>query len=80
MSDSRGHLKRESFYRLSDDADSVVKGGRRDLHLRPDKQKFKVTINTSASREDRDQDSEDEFAMSRIVVQKEVTQTSHHLV
>lgn len=82
VSDSRGNLKGESFYRLPDDTDSdVARGehgmGASDLNLRPDKQKFEVTINTSASQGDRDEDRGDEAALNRICVQKELTQTSH---
>lgn len=77
----RNHSKRESFYRLPDDNDSDYAGGERgmggnQLNLRPDKQKFKVTINTASSRDDKDEDSGDEVALNRICVQKEVTQTS----
>lgn len=75
MSDSRGNLKRDSFYRLPDDTDSDGERGMgaHDLNLRPDKQKFEVTVNTA--RDDRDDD--DDFALNRICVQKEVRQTSH---
>lgn len=77
--DARGNSKRDTFYRLPDDTDSDVARDERgtDLNLRPDGQKFEVTINTSASQEDRDGYSGDEVALNTIHVQQELRQTSH---
>lgn len=77
--EARGNTKRDTFYRLPDDTDSDVGRGEgsNDLNLRPDGQKFEVTINTSPSRGDRDDCSGDEVALNTIHVQKELRQTSH---
>ncbi|SPO01622.1 related to integral membrane protein [Cephalotrichum gorgonifer] len=75
VSDPKG----EPFYRLPDDTDSDLadeRGMGTNLTLRPDKQKFEVTINTSDSVRDRDEDSGDEVALNKIHVRKELTQTS----
>lgn len=77
--ETRGNTKRDTFYRLPDDTDSDVgkDGGSSDLNLRPDEQKFEVTINTSSSQGVRDDYSGDEVGLNSIHVQKELRQTSH---